>query len=171
MGQVLVDRFGFTRRGFADAVRRVLYELNPYVAIDGWDERFRVQSVVDEHGWEYAKANTEIRQLLQRLGTEAGRGVLGEDIWVRTAMTNLKYEESYVFTDVRFPNEADAIIHQGGRLWKMERSGTAAINGHPSETALDDYCWPTNTVTFTFRDTPIDELRKNMINLAGNYVG
>lgn len=147
--QVLVEQFGFQRIAFADALRDMLYALNPLATLqrpttfaDGaewWSGEIvrPVQDWVDERGWEWAKANTTCRQLLQRLGTEAGRQVLGSDIWVRTALEKINPGGRYVFTDVRFPNEADAIEEAGGQLWRIERRGTEPVNAHPSETALD----------------------------------
>lgn len=44
----------------------------------------------------------------------------------------------WLVTDVRFPNEAQAIKERGGLLVRINR-GTPADNQHISETALDDY--------------------------------
>lgn len=44
---------------------------------------------------------------------------------------------NWIITDVRFPNEAEAIKQRGGILIKMERG--LHTGEHPSETALDNY--------------------------------
>lgn len=44
-----------------------------------------------------------------------------------------------VVTDVRFPNEADAIRDAGGVLIRLVRPSAGQGDAHPSETALDDY--------------------------------
>ncbi len=147
--RVLMEHFGFQRIAFADKLRDVLYALNPVVewvdrAPMGWNrpqyDRDSVQDVVDRKGWERAKQeHPAIRELLQRLGTEAGRKVLGESVWVDAAMSQVVPGGRYVFTDVRFPNEYDAIKAAGGEVWRIERAGTAAVNRHPSETALDGF--------------------------------
>lgn len=137
VGRILKER-GFDRLAFADALRDMLYALNPAVVVRT-GTKFDVRHIVDLHGWEWAKAHTDIREYLQRLGTEAGRKVLGSDIWVRTAMAKVQPGGSYVFTDVRFPNEAKAIKDVGGEVWRVERPGTGPANDHPSETALDDW--------------------------------
>jgi hypothetical protein len=42
-----------------------------------------------------------------------------------------------LITDVRFPNEAAAVIEKGGILVRIERGSDTG--DHPSETALDNY--------------------------------
>ncbi len=139
--RVLMEHFGFERRAFADKMRAFLYAVNPLVFNDAsdWslgDEAVYVQDVVDKYGWDAAKVDfPEVRQLMQRLGTEAGREVLGENVWVDATMA--KVDGCTVFTDVRFPNEYDAIKAAGGEVWRIARPGTSAVNMHPSETALD----------------------------------
>lgn len=55
---------------------------------------------------------------------------------------------NWIITDVRFPNEAQAIKDRGGILIRVNRPVSAiganklkhkSITQHPSETALDDY--------------------------------
>lgn len=152
--KVMVEEFGFTRVAFADKLRESLYELNPIVKIlrswDGKTEGYRnvyLQEVIDEFGWDGYKETpfgSEIRRLLQRLGTEAGRNVLGQNVWVNAALgTKLEdrhYKPKIVVTDCRFPNEAQAIVDRGGEIWRVTRWGIKKANDHPSETSLDD--WP-----------------------------
>jgi hypothetical protein len=146
--RVLMEHFRFERVAFADNLRDVLYALNPvavweavydeFGVVDG--EARRVQDIVDSIGWDQAKiVYPEIRELLQRLGTEAGRKVLGENVWVDAAMRDLNPAKRYVFTDVRHPNEYDAIKAAGGEVWRITRPGVAPVNQHPSETALDTH--------------------------------
>ena len=125
----------YKRRAFADVLRDALYRLNPYLR-----GNFTVADLVDEYGWEVAKSDNEVRRLLQVLGTEVGRKMIDNDVWVQIATRDILKEDDIVFTDVRFPNEAEAIKALGGTVWRIERPGIQAINGHASETAMDD--WP-----------------------------
>lgn len=157
---ILIDEFGFTRVAFADALREALYSLNPIVRhvskmSGGWD--IRVQDFVDEIGWDRAKVQEpEIRALLQRLGTEVGRNLLGDNIWVKLAMAKVQeIPGPVVITDMRFPNEYDAVAAYLGERWRIERPGTEPVNAHPSETALDGY--------------PFDEYIKNEGSLDDLY--
>jgi hypothetical protein len=131
----LVEHAGFVRLAFADAVRTALVAINPLVPYG--DELVRTSTVVATGGWEIAKAGDEVRSLLQRVGTEGGRQVHGEDAWVDVAMRAADHRT--VFSDVRFPNEADTIRSLGGIVIRINRPGVEPTNGHPSETALDNY--------------------------------
>lgn len=137
---------GFTRVSFFDKAREVALALNPLIpvvvpGIRGAADQttyVRLADWVEAHGWTEAKRNLEVRNLLQRLGTEAGRRVLGENVWVDAVMRDLP-DGNLVFTDMRFPNEYDAVIAAGGVAVRINRPGVEAVNAHPSETALDEH--------------------------------
>ena len=132
----LVENYGFTKVAFADPMRDALYALNPKIDYD-----LRLQEVIDFWGWEGYKESehgTEIRELLQRMGTEAGRDQFGQDFWVDQAMKRASHYDKVVLSDVRFPNELEAIRKAEGVSWRVHRDGTLAANRHASETALDD---------------------------------
>lgn len=165
LGRFLVDDHGFEQRSFAAALKEVLYQTNPLVESNFEESPYlgfcTVQHLVDAVGWDRAKELSPgkfgVRGLLQRLGTEGGRNVLGQNIWVDTVMSTLNDPYGkYVFTDMRFPNEYEAIKKVGGVCLRIERPGTAPVNPHISETALDSYpfeVWVTNGGT-------IDDLRE-----------
>src|ERR1019366_924384 len=68
---------GFERHGFADALKSVLYALNPRVQLFNNDfvGYWHVQTLVDQRGWDEAKKEPEVREALQRIGSEGGRAV------------------------------------------------------------------------------------------------
>lgn len=82
------------------------------------------------------------RQLLQTLGTEWGRGLVSDDVWVKATMHEiqpwLSAGENVAITDVRFNNEAEAIRAVGGRIIRVARgvflAGDAA--SHVSEAGI-----------------------------------
>lgn len=132
-----LKEYGYERVAFADVLRSAVYALNPLMP----DGR-RVQDIVDEMGWDSAKVNfTEVRTLLQKMGTEVGRNLLGENVWVDTALNGLDPDGKYVVTDCRFPNEAAAIRERGGIVFRIARAGVTKANDHPSETSLDNYAF------------------------------
>jgi hypothetical protein len=134
LGALLIRHNGFERRAFADPMRIMLYHMNPFVVTyseSGQPDLKRVRELVDKYGWEYAKKHSEVRELLQRLGTEGGRDVLGTDVWVNALFE--KPYENLVITDVRFPNEADAIQRRGGKIVRIIRRDVTAANSHLSE--------------------------------------
>lgn len=134
---------GYEHRSFTRALKAMAYALNPLVPDGGVHGMYwRLAPLVDNLGWERAKdEHPEVRALLQRLGTDAGRKVLGDNIWVDTALRDVyACDRSVVFTDVRFPNEAAAIQDRDGLVIRVNRPGFEPGPGaHISETALDDY--------------------------------
>ncbi|MFJ6019774.1 hypothetical protein ACIQFP_10535 [Nocardiopsis alba] len=139
----LVGTYGYTRVAFADPVRESLLALDPYITADMSGRLVRLSALVDRIGWESAKeAVPEVRALLQRHGTEAVRGVLGEDAWVDIARQKVARawrstpRTPVIITDCRFPNEAHTLRAWGFlRVW-VERPGREPLNGHASETSL-----------------------------------
>lgn len=136
----LVERYGFTRIAFADPIREALYELDPilpdYPAVPG----IRLSWIVEKAGWEEVKKSSpEVRRMLQRMGTEVGRNLWGQDFWVSQALQEASKHENVVFTDVRFPNELEAILKANGEVWRVVKKDVSAVNRHSSETALDHY--------------------------------
>ncbi|MGW8743521.1 deoxynucleotide monophosphate kinase family protein [Streptomyces sp. NPDC055794] len=132
---------GWARRAFADKVRDMLYAFDPYV-LDTHNEVWNVSVAVDRYGWDGAKEQLpEIRTYLQELGTEGGRAVLGEDVWVDALFRNHDTWGPTVITDVRFPNEAEAIRERGGMVIAIQRPGQELIADakHVSENALAGY--------------------------------
>jgi hypothetical protein len=113
------------------------------------------------------------RLLLQLLGTESGRNIIHPNIWVNSLMSEYKvgkitdkptYHQinkdrwvgypNWIITDLRFPNELQAIKDRGGitirvnrkpfkwidiESWETETGKKVErVEEHPSETALDN---------------------------------
>lgn len=86
------------------------------------------------------------RQLLQSMGTEWGRQAVHDQIWIRITLDRIRDDlaagRSVVITDVRFDNEAEAIIKAGGDVWKVARPGWRCLDEdaakHPSEAGVND---------------------------------
>jgi hypothetical protein len=158
--KILIEN-GYTRVAFADALRNMLYALNPIVIPGTSGMRVdRLQYLVDKRGWEVAKRQPEVRQLLQRLGTEAGRKVLGENIWIETALRGYtSHSAPVVITDVRFDNEAQAVVNAGGHVIKIERPGYARVNSHVSDAGID----PALLSATIVNDGTVKDLHSNII--------
>jgi len=147
--RVLVEDFGFKQVAFADKLREMLYQLNPIVSMGvyenhHWDyERsVYVQDAVNQYGWDGYKETPygpEIRRLLQRLGTEAGRQTLWDSIWIDAALANLPDDAKVVVSDARFFNEFDAVRDRGGFVWRIDREGVGPANDHASELEAINY--------------------------------
>ncbi len=132
---MLIGLHGYDNRAFASSIKTALELLNPFVA----DSR-RLDEILEEFGWERSKdIFPEVRRLMQVLGKEVGRDLVGDNIWVNIATKDLEAGDKVVFTDVRFPNEAAAIKLLGGDIWRINRPGVEAANMHPSETSMDEW--------------------------------
>lgn len=103
-----------------------------------------------------------VRELLQKLGTDAMRDNLHENVWVNALFADyvprLQFEKSFhgmkgavpveepnwIVTDMRFPNEMEAVKQREGitirvvRDYALRGGPEDPKNQHPSETALDD---------------------------------
>ena len=91
-----------------------------------------------------------VRDFLQKLGTDALRMGLHDNVWVNALMadyqpldfdslTEAEIMPNWVITDTRFPNEAKAIKDKGGIIIRIDRPGVDPINDHPSEVGLDSW--------------------------------
>jgi hypothetical protein len=129
----LVAHHGYRRLAFADAIRDACYLLDPMVHVHG--RYMRLGHLVDVVGWDRAKAEPDVRRLLQRMGTEVGRELWGEDVWVDRALAGVAAGDRVVVTDVRFPNEAAAVRALGGLVVRINREGAGLGAGaaHASE--------------------------------------
>ena len=123
---------------FADAIREIMYAVDPIIGYED-GEFVRYSTVVDESGYEAAKKYPEFRQFAQRLGTEGGRAVFGEDVWVNLVMekiSDLPDSDLVTIPDVRFPNEYEAIKSMGGFIVRVDRPSLVEdeYDFHASET-------------------------------------
>lgn len=79
-----------------------------------------------------------VRNFIQRLGTEVGRDMFGEDFWIRQTLDDLDLSKNYYITDVRFDNEAKAIKDLGGVIFEVLRPGDGVEDHHPSEKPISN---------------------------------
>jgi hypothetical protein len=145
---VLVEDYGFKRYAWADTLRLAAQALNPIVGMVGGEEWVRYNDALEAYGYTEAKIKfPEFREVLQKLGTEVGRNLISDNVWVDATLSRIAREcdrdDDIVFTDTRFPNEADAVRQMGGHVVRVDRPGVVAVNDHPSETSLDDYDFDT----------------------------
>lgn len=90
-----------------------------------------------------------IRQFMQRVGTDALRDNVHEDIWTNALFADYHPLEltgkhpKWIIADVRFPNEAETIKRHGGIIIRISREQQIqrplCEQYHPSEVSLDNY--------------------------------
>jgi len=122
------------------------------IPVNKWeDQEFKKEYMGDEWGMTY-------REFLQYLGTDAMRNGLHSNVWVNSLFADYKppkmseyHPSNWIITDLRFPNELEAVKQRNGITIKIEKAckyckGTGyhkmscdsiLIPQHISETALD----------------------------------
>ncbi len=123
----LSDRLNIPRRPFAYPLKAMVGALGiPAEVLDG-------PAAVKELPSEKLCGHS-VRHVLQTLGTEWGRNILGADFWVKQWENGLG-PQGCVAEDCRFANEAAAIQSRGGIIIRVERWGAGAKVGatHASE--------------------------------------
>ena len=125
---------GFTRIAFADPLKQAAKEI--FGLKDAHISDDSLKEVVIEY-WGLTP-----RQIFQRLGTEAVRGVFGEDVWVKRfaqAYEAIRSTDDIVVPDVREDIEAEFIRSQGGVIIQVIRDGaglSGAEGAHRTENGL-----------------------------------
>lgn len=131
----LEHAFAFEQVAFADPIFAMVMALFQDCDVtENWAmERVLKEKPVPVLGLSY-------RRLAQTLGTEWGRQVLGDDLWVRIAAHKvrqaLQLDLSVVISDVRFPNEAAWITGMGGVLVRVQRPDVERVHPHESESHI-----------------------------------
>jgi len=119
-----------------------------YLELRGWS-RFALADpikllVAHEAGGELLK-RLPARELWQQLGTECGREAVDPQLWVKLLAARIILAnrvagvDRVVVSDVRFPDEADAIHVWGGKVIRIERTVCEAARTarlHASEEAV-----------------------------------
>lgn len=88
------------------------------------------------------------RYLMQTLGTEWGRKLVHPDLWVICWRKGSARSHTTV-EDVRYPNEAQAVLEEGGVLVRLENKKAQedyakVSSGHTSEQGLEHFTFDIN---------------------------
>ena len=138
----LIEQSEWEIRKFAGKLKDIASHLTGIDIEDFEDQEFKKTNLGREW-WTTCDEGYQpmtVRDFLQRLGTDALRNNLHENVWVNALMAD--YDEQYsdwIITDTRFENEAKAIKEKGGIIIRVDRPGVKPINPHPSETGLDNW--------------------------------
>lgn len=130
VGDILVDRYDYSKLSFADAVKDATSAVFgwPRNLLEGDTDASRKFREEKDDFWS-ARFGYDVtpRHMLQLMGTEAGREVFHTDLWVHTVERRIRYkqewefETNFVIPDVRFPNEVEAIRKMGGFVIRVSR--------------------------------------------------
>lgn len=171
LADILGSKHGFMKTFMSEPLARSLYALNPWIPVrddeaEGGDEwwtfyalieagaadvpakgtktlQARYRDIADAIGYTAAKKIPEVRRLLQVLGTEVGRDIIGENTWTDIAARTLTQWQAdgipAVITGIRYRNELAMIRELGGATVWIHRPGLtipAELAMHSSETTV-----------------------------------
>jgi hypothetical protein len=188
----LVNFHGFRRDSFANTLKDAV------ACVFGWDRTLlegRTKQAREwrekRDDWWSERLGKEItpRWILQYWGTEVCRHAFHDDIWIASLENKMrKTTDNIVISDVRFPNEINAIHNAGGIVvrikrgedpewyqdaanvnagpknmsWSISKMRMEKLGIHASETA-----WVGRDFDYTvLNDTSIDELFAQIKNLV-----
>ena len=123
----LVNFHGFRRDSFANTLKDAVS------AVFGWDRELlegrsrqsREWREQPDQWWTH-RLGRDItpRLMLQLWGTEVCRQGFHDDIWIASLENMLRQsQDDIVISDVRFPNEVQAIHRAGGKIYWIQRNG------------------------------------------------
>lgn len=124
IGDILTRDYQFVRLSFADALKDAVS------VIFGWDRKMLEGDTKESREWremvdpwwsDKFGYNVTPRLMLQKMGTEAGREVFHDEIWIHTVAKRMNDHEHVVIPDVRFANEIDFIRKSGGFIVQVNR--------------------------------------------------
>jgi len=128
--QHLVQECGYRRIRFADPIKDMLRDFGlTFAQVDG---------DLKETPCAMLEGKTP-RRAMQTLGDEWGRQLIGPNVWVsaweRRVEENAWFQREFgiVVDDLRYPNELDAILRQGGLVIRVHRSEIMGVEAHVSE--------------------------------------
>ena len=120
-------RFGYTRTKFSQTLKNMLLQI-PGVTeeMTEGNQKELPQNIFD---------GKSPREVMQTLGTEWGRELVTNKIWLDSWERSVEGLSNVVVEDLRFPNEANLVRKLGGEIWSIQRKGYES-DGHKSETEM-----------------------------------
>jgi len=192
----LVNFHGFRRDSFANTLKDAV------AAVFGWDRTLLEGRTAESREWrdqvDFWWSNRLGRQItprwvLQYWGTEVLRTNFHDDIWIASLENKLrKTKDNIVISDVRFPNEIEAIHNAKGLVvrvkrgpdpdwyndalnmnkgptnmsWAISKQRMSELKIHASETS-----WVGGDIDYTItNDSTIDELFQQLRNLVEDHL-
>lgn len=146
IARILVEEYDFVCLPFAEPIKNMLEVLGFTHAELYGDQKQEINSTY----------GVTPRHAMQTLGTEWGRQMMVEDIWLRAWRRNLyinAHGKNVVVDDVRFDNEIAQIRSLGGKIIRLERherpelytgqhASEALEHGHDAKFLIGDMAAP-----------------------------
>lgn len=166
--QVLVEKYGFVRCAFADPLKEMcafalcmslakmhdplLKDKPGQLPITIYPHHVnRMADYAGERGYVLSKEQRQglmrtlawrsfatPRQMLQYVGTEGFRKSVADDFWISLFKKSVEGKDKVVVTDMRFPNEREAVTSLGGKTIRIKRPRPENEEVHASEKSLGE---------------------------------
>lgn len=123
VSDLLVDQYGYTKMAFADPVKdatAAAFDWPRHLLEGDTDESRAWREQPDPYWSEKFGFPVTPRWALQKMGTEAGRNVFHDTIWIAN-FEKRRTAENVAVADVRFPNEIAKIKELGGFIIRTVR--------------------------------------------------
>lgn len=124
------------------------------------------------------KFGRSIRYMLQTLGTEWGRNLIADDVWMKLAKEKISHQFSLgmnvVNTDLRFSNEVDLVKSLGGYIIHIIRpdnsnadnANKTGVSNHPSNFSI-----PSELIDYTIiNDKSLQCFEDDVVRVANEIV-
>lgn len=126
VGDILVEKYNFTKISFADRLKDTTATLFdwPRDMVEGNTPESREWRETPDPWWsEELGYDFTPRLALQRIGTDCMRKGLDDQIWVKFVKKKLadNPQTNFVIPDVRFFNERGIVREMGGEVWRVRR--------------------------------------------------
>jgi hypothetical protein len=139
---ILVREHGYHGFAFADALKDAVSTIFtwPRGLLEGDSNASRAFRERIDPWWSH-KLGYEVtpRLILQKMGTEACRHGIADNIWIAALEKRIHGYEDVVISDCRFPNELDFVRSAGGVIVRVKRGEEPSLEEqmkmHISETA------------------------------------
>ena len=122
-----LTKYGYTRSKFSQTLKNMLLQI-PGVTEEMTEGKLKElpQRILGDR---------TPRDVMQTLGTEWGRDLVSNKIWLDAWQRSVAHLKYVIVEDLRFPNEADLVKSLGGEIWSVTREGYDP-DGHSSETEM-----------------------------------
>lgn len=142
VADILVREHEYHKFSFADALKDAVATIFtwPRGLLEGDSNASRAFRERVDPWWSH-KLGYEVtpRLILQKMGTEACRHGIADNIWIAALEKRIHGYDDVVISDVRFPNEIDFVRSAGGKIVRVKRGEEPSLEEqmkmHISETA------------------------------------
>jgi hypothetical protein len=187
VSDILVGQ-GFKKMAFADPVKDAVS------AIFGWNRSLLEGDTKESRDFRETYDpfwDATPRKMLQLMGTEAGRNVFRDDIWIRSMEARMSQYKDVVIADVRFSNEIQFIKSKGGfivcvarqfpewfetartqNLLMMDNIPSTLMQTKYPEVHYSEWAWVGHHVDFLIdNNSNLDTLKINVKHCLKQFLG